>query len=345
MLHFGKGLRIQGGERATIAKNKKSLKAKRKNNLKAQHKDTLFRGIFKIPTHFLHLLETCKGKKLSLTESDIKPFDLESAVAIRTRRNDVSFITNEGNLIILVEHQSTINPNMALRLFLYYNELLQLWIKQNDINIFSRKKLENLPIPEFYVAYNGSEKQKEDNSIFKIEHESIKIDITVKIVNIHFDSLEDTTTTNAVAGYAYFYKNYETNVANGLTKPQAFEQARLKCIEEGYLTSFIEKEDFIMFYKDFLDYDKQLETEALERAEDRGVERGLERGLAKGLEKGLEKGRAEGLGEGMEKGMEKSISLAIQSNMPYTFIETLAKNANISEERLNELLKSEKVAV
>ena len=281
----------------------------------------------------MHLLETCKGKKLNLTEEDITPFDLDSAVAKRTRRNDVSFITNEGNLIILVEHQSTINPNMALRLFLYYNELLQLWIKLNGINIYSRRKLEKLPAPEFYVAYNGTEKLNANTSSFKIDHESIKIDITVKIANIHFDNLENTKTTNAVAGYAYFYKTYEAGVGSGLTTSQAFEQARYKCIETGYLTSFIEKEDFIMFYKDFLDYDKQLETEALERAEDRA----MERGIAKGMEKGMEKGRAEG--------KEETIRIAMQSGAPLALIATLAEKSNISKERLDELFKLENVAV
>jgi hypothetical protein len=39
-----------------------------------------------------------------------------------------------------------------------------------------------------------------------------------------------------------------------MSKEKIFETARTKCINKGYMTGFIEKEDFIMFYKNFLDY-------------------------------------------------------------------------------------------
>jgi len=81
-----------------------------------------------------------QGRELNLTVDDIKAFDLESSIAIRIRRNDVSFITKDNRLIILIEHQSTLNPNMALRLFLYYIELLQLWIKGEGANLYGEKK-------------------------------------------------------------------------------------------------------------------------------------------------------------------------------------------------------------
>ena len=63
----------------------------------------MFRWYFKVPKRFLHLLKHCRQQELTLTEDDIKPFDLESTVAARVRRNDVSFITNDNRLIILVD--------------------------------------------------------------------------------------------------------------------------------------------------------------------------------------------------------------------------------------------------
>lgn len=39
-------------------------------------------------------------------------------------------------------------------IFLYYAELIKLYIVQNDLNIFSKKAL-NIPLPEFYMVYNG----------------------------------------------------------------------------------------------------------------------------------------------------------------------------------------------
>ena len=286
----------------------------KKNTLRKQHKDTMFREFFKVPQNFLDLLKECRDNQLSLVIDDIEPFDLESNIAIRTRRNDVSFITKDNHLIILIEHQSTINPKMALRLFIYFTELLQLWLKTNKINLYSATKLPDLPIPEFYVVYNGVAPLKETSSVFKLESSGMKIDAEVKIIDIHFDKLKDTESDNALAGYAFFYKVYAEQVKKGLSAEKAFEIARNECIKRSYMTSFISKEEFIVFYKDFMDYDMQLRTE------------------------GIEKGREEGIIEGISEGIEKAIRIAIQNNAPLSLIEAMAKEANISQKRLDDLI-------
>ena len=120
------------------------------DSLNRQHKDTLFTYIFREPKNFLHLLKACQTRPAELNESDIEPFDLDSVAAIRKRRNDVSFITKDNRLIIMVEHQSTINPNMAIRLLLYYFELIQLWLVLCEINLFSSKPIAAIPLPELY---------------------------------------------------------------------------------------------------------------------------------------------------------------------------------------------------
>jgi hypothetical protein len=236
--------------------------------LKYHHRSTLFRGYFILPENFIYLLSKCRGNEQLISTSDLTPFDLESEVAKRVRRNDISFITTDGRLIILVEHQTTINPNMALRLFLYYNELIQLWIKQNSINIYSKEKIQSLPTVEFYVVYNGTAELKEEYSTFKQDNTGIKIEKKVKIVDIRFNKLNTTSKENSLVGYAYFYNEYDNNIKNGASKEKAFETARTKCINEGYMQGFIEREDFIMFYKNFLDYDEQLKAEAREEAKE-----------------------------------------------------------------------------
>ena len=290
-----------------------------KSNLKKQHRDTFFRWFFKQVEHFLQLLHHCSAGGTLLTIDDIEPFDLDSELAYRIRRNDVSFITKDNRLIILIEHQTTINPNMAFRLFIYYIELLQLWIKQQDINIYGTKKLQNFPVPEIYVAYNGSENPKEEDSTFELEHEGVKIKITAKIIDIHCEKLENTSKENSLAGYAYFYSEYDKRVACGETRQTAFEAARQKCIKTGHLEGFIEKESFIMFYKDFMDYDKQLRYQI--RAEGEAI------------------GEAKGEAKGKVEGVEQTICAAIRNNAPYPIIEAMAKEVGISKERLENLMK------
>jgi len=95
-----------------------------------------------------------------------------------------------------------------------------------------------------------------------------------------------------------------------MTADAAFDQAREECIAQNYMKNFINKEDFIMFYKDFLDYDTQL----------------------------LKEGEARGEARGETRGAEKTISIAIQNNVPLLAIEAMAKEANITRHRLDELL-------
>ncbi|MCL1845644.1 MAG: Rpn family recombination-promoting nuclease/putative transposase, partial [Defluviitaleaceae bacterium] len=201
----------------------------KKSTVRAKHSDTMFRGIFKNPKHFVYLLKHCRGADSLVSPDEIKPFDLDSEFVIRMWRNDVSFITSEGKIIILVEHQSTINPNMAFRMLLYYTELLQLWLKAAGVNLYGGKKIENFPEPEFYVVYNGPGDLKEESSTFKLEREGIKIDVTVKIADIRFEKLHDIAAENALAGYSYFNKILEDGMANGLSKDDAFEAARQDC--------------------------------------------------------------------------------------------------------------------
>jgi len=65
--------------------------------------------------------------------------------------NDISFEIG-GKLVVLVEHQSTINENMALR-FLMYTGLVYQKITDGQ-DIYANKPIK-IPQPEFIVLYNG----------------------------------------------------------------------------------------------------------------------------------------------------------------------------------------------
>ena len=256
---------------------------KKKDSLNRQHKDTIFTHIFKEPKNFLHLLRACQTRPAELSESDILPFDLDSVAAIRKRRNDVSFITKDNRLIILVEHQSTINPNMAIRLLLYYFELVQLWLELCRINLFSSKPIADIPLPELYVAYNGTRELKDYSTQVEIANEFVNIAVKVRFVDIRFDNLESAhDTDNVLAGYSFLLKEFGIFLGKRKSRDEAFEEARKSCINAGYLKGIIDKEDFIMNYKSFLDYDVQVRTEAMEEGIEIGFERGIERGIERG---------------------------------------------------------------
>ena len=59
-------------------------------------------------------------------------------VLYKDRINDLSFIL-DGKILVLIEHQSTINHNMALRLLLYVGRLYEKIINQHQ-KMLSMKK-------------------------------------------------------------------------------------------------------------------------------------------------------------------------------------------------------------
>ncbi len=77
--------------------------------------------------------------------------------------NDISFEIG-GKLVILIEHQSTINPNMALRLLLYVTRILEK--KTQGRTLYSKRRLA-IPSPEFFVLYNGTDPFP-DNAVLRL---------------------------------------------------------------------------------------------------------------------------------------------------------------------------------
>jgi len=107
--------------------------------------------------------------------------------------NDISFEIG-GKLVVLIEHQSTINPNMALRLLMY---VARVYEKITDgRNIYSGKRL-SIPRPEFFVLYNGTDPFP-DEQVLRLsgafeelktlglaEKDSPSLELVVKVININ----------------------------------------------------------------------------------------------------------------------------------------------------------------
>jgi hypothetical protein len=211
---------------------------------------------------------------LNLLESDLEPFNLSSPIINRPRRNDVSFITKDNKLIIFVEHQTTLSPNFGLKLLLYYFEVIVLWLKKNNINIHGTTEVISLPEPVFCVVFNGKatkeevERAKKTMTTFKQDYAALKVDVKVELVDIRFDELseEEKQANNTLAGYSFFYNQYDQYISDGLTRDEAIAKACEDCIGAGYLKGIIDGEEFLVMYRDILSYDAQLEARGEERA-------------------------------------------------------------------------------
>ena len=221
-----------------------------KNKLRRTHKDSLFRGMFSESEHFLDLYKAHSGKQLKADE--IKNFVIDPKYVDRLSYKDVSFFTNDGKLIIMLELQASPNSNITDSIFIYYTEVLSLWrtIKGEDFTIGNVQ----CPRPEFYVSYRGKPKFNMDSLTDDDEFMAIR----AKFLDISYDKLIDKDTSNSLAGYSYFYCKHDEKTAERASSEEAFAYAREECIKAGYLAGFVEKEDFIVDYKPIFSREDEL---------------------------------------------------------------------------------------
>ncbi|MDR0476154.1 MAG: Rpn family recombination-promoting nuclease/putative transposase, partial [Treponema sp.] len=115
-----------------------------------KYKDSVFSFLFSDPDLLRELYCALEGVTLP---SDL-PVTINTLrdVLFMDRINDISFEIG-GKLVILIEHQSTINPNMALRLLMYIARVYEKII--GNRNVYN-SRLISVPRPEFFVLYNGT---------------------------------------------------------------------------------------------------------------------------------------------------------------------------------------------
>ena len=204
-----------------------------------QYKDAVFRSYFKDKHRVLSLYRAVSGDN-SLTEDDIELNDLAEAL-VNGKRNDVSFISG-NKLIVLIEHQSTINYNMPLR-FLSY--LSKFYNKLTSSKATYNKERIPLPSPQFYVFYNGRE-STEEVSEMKLEEAfsdpNPVITLKVKAFDIRYERnsrlLHD---CQEMMYYSIFVSKVEEYKTPEVTAEQAVLRAVNYCIEHDIMKEFMEK--------------------------------------------------------------------------------------------------------
>jgi hypothetical protein len=183
-----------------------------------------------------------------LKPEDLEFYDTESIV-VKQLKNDVAFKTKDNRLIIMVEHQSTLNENMPLRFLLYYVELIKLYISQNDLNIFSRRAIA-IPLPEFFVVYNGTEELRESELYLKANLGGAEeyISVRVNAVNINYDRLpgEVLEREDALGGYSYLMNRIRYYMKQKkMLLEEAIDKAVADTLGKGYLKEYLERKEFI----------------------------------------------------------------------------------------------------
>jgi len=109
----------------------------------------MFSTLFDNPEALRELYSAIEG--IDIPPDAVININTLSDVLFMGQVNDVSF-TIDDRLVVLVEHQSTINYNLPLRILKYIAEVYD---KITDRITLYQKKLIKIPRPEFIVLYNG----------------------------------------------------------------------------------------------------------------------------------------------------------------------------------------------
>jgi len=120
-------------------------------DINSKYKNSVFTTLFDDPALLRELYCALEGVSLP-PDTPVSINTLENVLSMDFN-NDISFEIG-GKLIVLIEHQSTVNPNMALRLLIYITRILE---KRARSRTLYSKKTVSIPWPEFFVLYNGTD--------------------------------------------------------------------------------------------------------------------------------------------------------------------------------------------
>jgi hypothetical protein len=283
--------------------------------LNKQYKDSVFSLLFSNSDTLRELYGAIRG--VSLDPSVPITINTLEGVLFMERVNDVSFEIG-GKLVILIEHQSTINPNMALRLLLYIARIYEKIIDSKKI--YSGRKLP-IPRPEFIVLYNGpgpypdqstirlSDSYGRDGPPGLPERGPPELELTVTVYNINEGRNEALVRrSERLYGYsAFIAKVRELGEKTG-DKETAMKEAISYCIKHEILSGFLKENasEVINMLLTEWNWDDALEVRRQEGVEE-GIAKGIEEGRAEGIEEGIAKGIAEGRVEGIAEGRAEGI--------------------------------------
>jgi predicted transposase YdaD len=248
------------------------------------HKSSFFTSLFNDKERLLELYNALEGT--SYDDLDLIEINTLSDVFFLNQQNDISFTIGD-KLVVLIEHQSTPNENMPLRMLMYIGRVYE---KITDADNIYRKNLLRIPKPEFIVLYNGKE-EFPDEKIIKLsdafEHSEpskdlLHLELQVRVVNINKGrNPEIEKKCEALSNYAEVVRKLRELGGEGLSLDTAIKKTISYCLEQNILLDYLRKhgsEAVNMLYHEF-NMDKALAVsreEGREEGEARGMERGRE---------------------------------------------------------------------
>ena len=240
-----------------------------------KHKDRLFCTIFgteKYKGYALELYNAVNGSHYN-DPSELAIITLDDAVYIKMK-NDMAYLIS-GN-IALYEHQSSINPNMPIRGFMYLGELYSKLLKKEKARIYNRT-LVRIPTPQYIVFYNGTDNYPECSKLklsdaFANPRDDNEFEFTATVYNINLGNNEELLEScKPLKGYSTFIDKIRKNSVL-MPYEKAVDEAVKYCIYNGILEDVLSEERSAVMLEMLTQFDEKSYEEGL-REEGREEER------------------------------------------------------------------------
>lgn len=214
-------------------------------NTNKNYKDTVFVKLFSNKLELLNLYNAIKNTNYSIDNTNINIVTLDD-VLFMDRKNDLCFTIND-KLVVLIEHQSSINNNMPLRFLLYiareYEKLL------DNKNIY-KSSLVKIPTPDFIVLYNGKDDYPINNKLYLsdsfYDNTNLKLELVVDVININYDVhssiLDKSSTLNNYSYFIHLVRTYIEMYKSNIDKKEllyfCIKKSIETCINQNILSDF-----------------------------------------------------------------------------------------------------------
>jgi hypothetical protein len=244
-----------------------------------EHKSSVFTEFFQEKSRLIELYNAVTNANYP-ANADIQINTLED-VLFMGRRNDISFLLDD-TLVVLVEHQSTINLNMPLRFLLFMARIYERLL--DAVNLYKIRRVD-IPRPEFIVLYNGKQEMPDQVKLRLSDaykgnvSGQISLELEVAVYNINQGrNPQIMSRSRSLSDYAAVIAKIREYQAMYQSLDEAIRNAVLYCVKHGIMKEFLENYG----------------SEVLNML---NVEFNLEDALAVRFEEGREEGREEGVRE------------------------------------------------
>ncbi len=248
------------------------------------YKDRLFKAIFGRTTQEsklwrLELYNALNGT--SYTDPDALVINTIENVIYLTMRNDISFLVDSQ--MTLYEQQSTYNPNMPLRGLMYFAQLYQMYLSQQEKDLF-RSTLIKIPNPQFVVFYNGATEKPDKTELklsdaFEIKDDSGAFEWTATMINInknHNSRLQKNC--KPLYNYVQYVSRIAENKKTGMSAKEAVTEALDWAISENLLDGFFKQQKEEVLGMSLTEFDEEI---AIRGWREDGIEEGITIGKQK----------------------------------------------------------------